>query len=82
MSAELDLRRQGLEEDRALADLRLEDARKALKQGFVTKKEVDALQWERDKLEYSARLLRLDSLLVRNRIDALVALNGKNKDGP
>ena len=73
---ELDLRRKSLEEDRALADLRLSEAARWLEQGFATAKEVDALRWERQKLDYAARVLQLDALLVRSRLEALVALEG------
>jgi hypothetical protein len=73
---ELDLRRKSLEEDRTLSDLRLSEATRWLEEGFSTAKEVEALRWERDKLDYAARVLQLDSLIVGNRLQALVSLDG------
>jgi hypothetical protein len=75
---ELELRRKSLEEDRTLSDLRLSEATRWLEQGFSTAKEVQALRWEREKLDYTARVLQLDALLVRSRLEALVALEGAN----
>jgi hypothetical protein len=73
---ELDLRRKSLEEDRTLSDLRLSEASRWLEQGFSTAKEVEALKWEREKLDYAARVLQLDALLVRSRLESLVSLDG------
>ena len=75
---ELELRRKSLEEDRTLTDLRLSETARWLEQGFSTAKEVQALRWEREKLDYTARVLQLDALLVRSRLEALVALEGAN----
>jgi hypothetical protein len=73
---ELDLRRKSLEEDRTLSDLRLSEATRWLEQGYSTAKEVETLQWERQKLDYAARILKLDVLLVGSRLDALVSQDG------
>jgi hypothetical protein len=34
------------------------------------------LKWEREKLDYAARVLQLDALLVRSRLESLVSLDG------
>ena len=72
----LELRRRALEDDRALAELRLTEATKWLEQGLTTQAELDETQWELDSLDHTGRILQLDALLLKNRLDALMAHDG------
>jgi hypothetical protein len=71
---QLELRRSGLEEDRALLDLRLAETSRWVQQGFSTSRELEALRWEREKLDYAAKSLQLDRLRVSSRLEQLVTL--------
>jgi hypothetical protein len=58
----------------ALAELQLEEGRGSHQAGLITDQELEDLSWEVDKLNYTARILQLDRLLLASRIDALTAL--------
>jgi hypothetical protein len=71
---ELSFRKINLEEEMALAELQLEEGRGSHQAGLITDQELEDLSWEVDKLNYTARILQLDRLLLASRIDALTAL--------
>jgi len=73
---EIELRRRGLEDDRALADLRLADAKQWLDQGLISQAELDEARWERDRLDFSERILQLDALLLSSRLEAFTPQDG------
>ena len=76
---ELSYRKINLEEEMALAELQLEEGMGRHRAGLITDQELEELRWEMDKLEYKARILQLDRLLVASRIDALTALETEAK---
>jgi hypothetical protein len=71
---ELSYRKINLEEELALAELQLEEGLESHQAGLITDQELEDLGWEVDKLNYTARILQLDRLLLASRIDALTAL--------
>ena len=71
---ELGYRKTNLEEETALAELQLKEGLERHRTGLITDRELEDLQWEVDKLAYTARMLQLDRLLLASRIDALTAL--------
>lgn len=73
---ELELRLKGLAEERALFELRLSESSRWLEQGFSTSREVADVRWQGEKLDYAAKALQLDSLVLENRLAALIALEG------
>ena len=73
-AAELSYRKTNLEEQMALAELLLEEGLGSHRAGLITDQELEDLRWEADKLNYSARILQLNRLLLASRIDALTAL--------
>jgi hypothetical protein len=71
---ELVYRVTNLEDESALATLQLEEGLERHRAGLITDQELQELQWEVDKLNYTERILQLERLLVASRIDALTAL--------
>jgi hypothetical protein len=71
---ELGYRVVNLEEEATLAALELEEAVKRREAGLITDQELADHRWEVDKLNYRARILQLDQLLLASRIDGLSAL--------
>jgi hypothetical protein len=71
---EMSFRKINLQEETALAELQLEEGLGRQRAGLITDQELEDLQWEVDKLDYAARILQLDRLLLASRIDALTAM--------
>jgi hypothetical protein len=76
---ELGYRRASLQEDRALADLRLSEAARWFEQGLLSAEGLAEPRQELEKLGYAARALQLDALLARSRLEALVAQDGESQ---
>jgi hypothetical protein len=79
-ATELSYRKTNLEEEMALAELQLEEGLGSHRAGLITDQELEDLRWEADKLNYSARILQLNRLLLASRIDALTALEAPETD--
>jgi hypothetical protein len=68
-----------LDEQRVIAELEYEEGLQSSTLGLITEQELEALRWQLEKLDYTARILMLDQLLIASRLDALVALENETE---